>query len=651
MRMWPFTKWAGSTTMDKYAREAVRAGFAVVFLRPGGKEPICPLTARDKRAAGPRHACGVAHASKDEKWVVNAAKRLERDYGRINLGIAARASGVVVIDADTPEQVESVQALLAQLGEDETLLGGLPTVQTPGVERDGVWVHHGGTHWYFNVPDELELPAHPAQMALVGGAVMRWGDTYTVVPPSERPEGRYLSLTERIPDVPVGLVALMRERAGARAVRDADWVARYRNDPVAEWSVQMPWHELLEPEGWHFMGKLDHQCGCPVWRRPGEDSTTDRSAIAHENECERMPNVEGHGPLYVFSDNVPGPLGEAIAGGQRTFTKLQFISLVQYEGDESRAQVELGLVPDYSDMWSVGQPDSDPDPYTSEVLSNCPTDDDSGSDQGEQGSEPLDKGVHPLAVQARALSERTGLSLAECLRSVGEEWKRREVKAIVDAYSGEDSELRDGSTWLPVRGDLLATLDAPMPPASDGALERSDGAMLFTFGRLHQLFGQSESGKTWLMMTAMVQLALRGKRSLYCDFEDTRQKFIDRFRTGLGIDVRPWVAAGLIEYVNPLEPPTALAVDQLIGMEFDLIVVDSLSEVVASINDGSMRDGPLLRRVLRKFRAMADARRGGGDHRSRIGEGGDSDELDGRERNPSGDDRAGRVVGQRPTVQ
>ena len=45
----------------------------------------------------------------------------------------------------------------------------------------------------------------------------------------------------------------------------------------------------------------------------------------------------------------------------------------------------------------------------------------------------------------------------------------------------------------------------------------------------------------------------------------------------------------------------------LIAMGFRLVVVDSLSEVVAATADGSMKDGVLLRRIMRLFRKLAEA--------------------------------------------
>jgi hypothetical protein len=58
---------------------------------------------------------------------------------------------------------------------------------------------------------------------------------------------------------------------------------------------------------------------------------------------------------------------------------------------------------------------------------------------------------------------------------------------------------------------------------------------------------------------------------------------------------------------QPLRTITADIAKALIDGEFDLIVIDSLAEVVAAIKDGSLRDGILLRRLMRMFREIAEA--------------------------------------------
>jgi hypothetical protein len=152
------------------------------------------------------------------------------------------------------------------------------------------------------------------------------------------------------------------------AWRQRDLLSRYHDDRIVEWSLRTPWHTLLEADGWDFTGKLDRQCNCPVWKRPGEHASTDRSAIAHEDDCTRLANVEGHGALHIFSDSPPGLLAEAVARGQRTFTKLQYVALTRYDGDEATAKVGAGIEPDFETLWegASGQSANDQGPYTHE---------------------------------------------------------------------------------------------------------------------------------------------------------------------------------------------------------------------------------------------------------------------------------------------
>jgi hypothetical protein len=344
-----------------------------------------------------------------------------------------------------------------------------------------------------------------------------------------------------------------------------------------------------------------------VWKRPGEDTSTDRSAIAHEDDCVRLPNLEGHGALYVFSDNPPGLLAERVADGQRTFTKLQYVALARHDGDEAAARVALGIDPDYSQLWDGSGPaDGTGDPYTpgggqerqnphadtSEQEEYLPNDSD---------RDPSDR--HPLSVLAERLSERTGVSNAQAKKAVGDEWVRREAKVVLDGYLGAEAGT-GSSTWMP-RGieQMRSALHRDRSERLEGILERSDGATLFPVGKLHELFGQSSSGKTLLMMVAMLQQVMTGHRVLYCDFEDTLETFLDRYAVDLGIDIEPFIDAGLLCYANPTEPPADLT--PLMSMGFRLVVIDSLSEVVAAINDGSLRDGSLIRRVMGGLRQLA----------------------------------------------
>ena len=578
--------WHDGVAMSKYARDAVRNGYAVLFLHPGRKDPLCPLTARELAKAGPHHPCGVMHASDDEKWVYRTAQRLEKSHGRINLGIAAHRSRLVVIDADTPEQVAAVRLQLGEMGADEALYGLQPTVATPGVERDGVWVHSGARHWYFNVVEGIELPLYPGELQLAGGAVMRWGNSYTVVPPSVRPEGRYESLADQIPDLPLGLLTLVRDRTSRRTEQAMATISEYVNDGLVSWSVMTPWAELLVPQGWQFLGKLDRQCGCPVWLRPGEGQSTDRSAIAHENDCALRENREGHGSLHVFSDNVPGPIGEAVSFGQRDFTKLQFSALVDHGGDETGAQVALGLVADLTWLDSVGQGSVGQPPLS---LIERPTDL-QPPDQGERadsetsvGSAPdlpdiwtntalvhmaqVDGPIDPAVLKARVTGAKAWFQKS-LDADIG-----RDVKAQLKQKTDRTDE-SFAEEWLSAGDDTEATM-----------FRRSDGKFIVPSGRVSLILGRRGSGKTWVAMVLALEALDAGLRVAYVDMEDSAGNMRARFAT-MGRNIDADVTSGRFrrfganDLPTDLQSPTVLARLVERFSSYDLVIFDVLSRLV-----------------------------------------------------------------------
>ena len=588
-----FTSWSDATDPAKIAVDAVRNGYAVIPVQPGGKVPMCTLTARELKVAGVRHACGVHHAITDPQVARRVFARLGK-VGVLNIGIVAHPSRIVVVDVDTPEAVESFLSRWAQAEEDERYLTHSPTVRTPGTADQR---HHDGGHYYFALPDGVDLPVSPGQLVLPGGGDVRWGMVMTVAPPSRRPEGRYETLGE-IRAIPAWLLHAVRERCEHRAHATGQLAERYTNDAVVRWSIDTPWAELLARHGWHDTNKLD-RCDCPVWEKPAGGTSSDKSATAHEAGCDVMPNREGHGALHLWTTDPPEELRQwCDEHGTQTLTKLQFVAAMEHDGDETSAKLELGLETDYGALWDVASghlaetAETPTHTVPPEEVPAPPEGPEMASDQGEQ--------VHPLSALSERVSKTSGAPLRDAKQEVGRELLRQEARDAVTQYRSGTAD-QDGATWIP-KPDLLELIDTPLGDDLPGVLTRIDGPTLFPRGRLHQLFGKSEAGKSWLMLMAMLQLALAGKRSLYCDFEDTARTFIARFREGLGVDIRPWVEAGLICYSNPTEPPTDITA--LHG--FDLVVVDSLSEVVSSVQDGSLKDGALIRRVMRKFRELAD---------------------------------------------
>jgi hypothetical protein len=582
------------TPIYRTAMALVRNGYAIIPVKPGTKEPDCILTSRERnKQVG--HPCGVYHAITDVKIAERVFRRLTKELKREpNVGIVAHPSRLVVVDADTPEAVESLLHRWAQAEEDEGYLTRSPTVSTPGSRRGGEWRHHHGGHWYFNLPDGIELPVSPGQLQLPGGADVRWGMLMTVAPPSTRPEGAYIVHGDA-PDVPGWLLHEIRAHTERKIEHTVRLSEHYANDPIIQWSIDTSWGSLLPTYGWTDTNKVD-RCGCPIWEKPGGGSTGPKSATAHEGTCTVMENAEGHGALHLWTTDPPVELA-----GRSNVTKLQFYALMEHGGDEVAAQVALGLAPNYAELWAFGQSVKGPEPYTREDVT------DSRKSPPAPDPEPMTRGNalgerHLLLV--KQVADETGLPLLTTAKWVAEQTAQRRIKAGLDIIEGEAG---SGSSWLPIDLDvMLTTADRDRTVTTQGALVRSDGKMAFTLGKLHQLFGQSSAGKTFSMMQAMLQQVMAGHRALYCDFEDTKETFVDRYMLDMGIDIRPYMRAGLLCYCNPSEPPGEAAMKAMIDLNFRLVVVDSLSEVVSSVNDGSMKDGVLLRRLLRRFRQLAE---------------------------------------------
>jgi hypothetical protein len=562
-----FCTWDVELPMSRIAITGTRASppYGVVPVYPAQKKPMCILTARERNLAGPDHPCGASHAITNDVVAKRVFERLERDYLELNIGIVARASLLVVVDADTPGAVNAFRERWALEENDNRYLEFGPTVSTPGARNAaGEWKHEHGGHWYFYYPPELEpLPLHCDNFIGPGGYDVRWGNLLTVAPPSRRPEGLYVANGDCLP-TPRFLINAVRDFGIKRAERHARWAERYVNDPIARWASTVTSLELLTRHGWRYTEHLDRRCGCPVFEKPGGGSTGERSAIGHDDDCQIYENYEGHGPLHLWTTDPPEPLAAWVRDtGSSTLTKLQYAAVMEYAGDVDAAKIGLGIEPDFGRLWeAVGDipPNAnDPEPKDKESAAQSPEADEEAFDQAEQREEASAKGPegpHPLSVMAEALAKRIGVPLTAARQEVGREWLRREARAIVARFLDADLE-QDGSTWAPRQADLTAVYAEDLADVvSDGVLARSDdGARLFPPGYLHVLFGQSESGKTWIASEAIRQVCRAGGRAFYIDFEDTIRAFVRRLRDDLHVtELGEWIAEGRLAYANPSEP-------------------------------------------------------------------------------------------------
>lgn len=336
---------------------AVKQGFAVVVVEPGGKKPMCTLTSRqvnladreareESAASGDRHAdrrrhdCGIYHALTDPAKAMAVVKRMMATHGRINLGVELGRSRLVVVDVDTEAEKAAFQRDLQWFGSDSET--GEPTVQSPGKRNaEGVWTHSGGGHYWFRPPDDWE-PGGSGVCKVTnetGSYTILWADRQVLVPPSVRPEGPY-----RLTAAPMPLPGWLRGKIDGsiaaheeRKQRSFDRLTSGEGNSIDLWSAGRTWDQWLLPDGWTPTGLLD-SCSCPTWTRPG-DWSNPKSATAHEPGCTVYDTDLGSGPLHIWTDSPP----EYLVGRNPTMTKVQYVAARYHDGNLAAALAELGI--------------------------------------------------------------------------------------------------------------------------------------------------------------------------------------------------------------------------------------------------------------------------------------------------------------------
>lgn len=336
------------------AKALIKAGLAVILIEPNGKKPLCILnSAQVKRAdveaqeaardAGStnwqsvRHDCGRKHAITDLA-VLNRKRVKDLLAAGANLAVVLGegSTPVIAVDLDTREEGRAFMAAWsAEAGEE--ILEPM-TVASPGVMRtevggEEVWDHKDGGHFWFTLPDGVELPDRPGKYRGEGGWTAYYRAAYVLVPPSVRPEGPY-RLTGAALEAPGWLIE--RIQAGAQA--DVSQTLQEHLDAgpgdIDGWASAVSWEEILTADGWTVTGRAD-TCGCPTFTRPGSPVHA-KSATGHEAGCVMYDTSTGHGPLHIWSDAVD-------IGGRKTVSKLTYLATERFGGNVGAALESVGL--------------------------------------------------------------------------------------------------------------------------------------------------------------------------------------------------------------------------------------------------------------------------------------------------------------------
>lgn len=356
----------------KFMRALTEAGLAVMLVYPWSKQPA-DMRAPQRKTADDRAAREAARAADRRGWervkspaglalATTDAAVLDGYLDRylkvfadrypegvaVNLAVEVGGSGLVVIDCDTAGQVA---AFLADAEADPDTA---PTVRSPGqLGPDGTMVHSDGGHYWFTVPEGVELPSCPGAMT-VGAAgdaySVLWNRRYVLIPPSVRAEGGYTAAGE-VHALPGWLADRITAHGQARAERSHDRAARPADGDLAgridAWAEGVTWAEILEPLGWVPATRPD-SCGCEVWTAPG-DHASPKSATAHDSGCGAGRYTETNAPLHIWTDHDRAPFDGWVAErGTATLSKLQAVAAAYHDNDEGAAMTAEGLTGGYA---------------------------------------------------------------------------------------------------------------------------------------------------------------------------------------------------------------------------------------------------------------------------------------------------------------
>lgn len=357
---------ADTVRIRNYVKSLAEAGLSVLMIEPYAKAPIDVRSSPQRRAedtaaqqaaraagradwARMRSLAGVHLASSDPallaKYVDRYRKFYESDYddhAPVNLAVAVGPSRLIVVDCDTEEQVAAFLAD-AQIPPESAIP---PTVRSPGQrDAEGNWAHYGGGHFYFTLPEGVELSGNSGSLTMPGGYAVLWNGRYVLIPPSVRAEGTYYLSGQDYP-APQWLIDVISNHTAARDARraSADPASGDLAPNIDAWASERSWADLLEPAGWTLTARPDG-CGCEVWTAPGLHASP-KSATAHDTGCTYGRYSEVNAPLHIWTDNPGEELETWIREhGSKTVSKLQLVAALYHGGDVGSACADMGLLP------------------------------------------------------------------------------------------------------------------------------------------------------------------------------------------------------------------------------------------------------------------------------------------------------------------
>jgi hypothetical protein len=326
-------------------------------------------------------------------------------------------------------------------------------------------------------------------------------------------------------------------------------------DPVDTWSALTPWAELLADADWTPTGLYD-TCGpdCTIWTRPGEAGSA-KSATAHEVGCLQFDTDTGWAPLHVWSDIAAEDIG-------RTVTKLQFVAKTQFAGDHGEAMRAMDIA---SLATAAHQVELDNDLL---ALRAAPR-------RSVQRETPDDSEPSPAASSSSSPSGSPGPS-------------SRLFADLQPYIDGTDE-----------------------PEAEPTILARTDGKCLFYPGKLNGLFGEPESGKTFVALAAVASVLNAGGSAAYLDIDGNGAGMLVRRMTLLGAAWQSAYEEKRLVIANGVETKEDLLlfVKGMVLTKPDIVIIDALGDALPmyGAKSESNDDVTLFLNILAQMAAVGTA--------------------------------------------
>ncbi|WP_193748631.1 AAA family ATPase [Gordonia terrae] len=137
--------------------------------------------------------------------------------------------------------------------------------------------------------------------------------------------------------------------------------------------------------------------------------------------------------------------------------------------------------------------------------------------------------------------------------------------------------------------DMRTVLEGAEPVKPDILMFAEAGA-LFYRGKVNSIFGDPESGKTWVALAAVADELQRGNSAMYIDIDHNGAQSIGENLLKLGVDMDTLCDRNRFRLATPFdEIEVGALVADLVAWEPDLVVLDSMGELLpifgASSND------------------------------------------------------------------